>query len=103
MNKRYALKVIFRKERDMIFFSQLDIFRLFIRALRRANLPIVYTCGFNPHPKISFKKALKLGQAGELETIFYFEREITPLEFKERFSPQIPQDLILLGIEPISK
>ena len=89
----HTLKVEFLKEGDMIYFSQLDIFRLFMRALRRAGFDIIYTSGFNPHPKISFSNAVKLGVEGGFETKFYFEKKIEIDEFKERFSSQIPKGL----------
>jgi len=101
--KRYALKVTFSKEKDMIYFSQLDLFRLFMRALRRANLPIVYTCGFNPHPKMSFSNAIKLGKEGIFETIFYLQQELNPEEFKQIFSKQIPPGLRMLSVESVEK
>ena len=85
----------------MIYLSQLDIFRLFMRALRRCNLPISYTEGFNPHPKISFVKALKLGIPGEIETAFFFEKEIDILEFEKVFSEQIPKDLKIITVETV--
>ena len=103
MENRYALKVTFSKEKDMIYFSQLDIFRLFMRALRRGSFEVVYTCGFNPHPKMSFSKALKLGKEGQIQTTFYFQKELSPREFKERFSEQIPPDLKIVSVEPIKK
>ena len=82
----------------MVYFSQLDIFRLFLRALRRAGFNIHYTSGFNPHPKLSFSKAIKLGMEGSFETTFYFEEAVTPQEFKERFSAQIPTNLAIWKI-----
>ena len=99
MDNKYILKVNFYKEKDMVFFSQLDIFRLFMRALRRANFPIIYTHGFNPHPKISFSHALKLGKEGEFKTTFYFNQEIKPQDFKRLFLGQIPADLKIISVE----
>ncbi|MBN2120896.1 MAG: DUF2344 domain-containing protein [Candidatus Omnitrophica bacterium] len=87
----------------MIYFSQLDIFRLFMRALRRGDYPTVYTRGFNPHPQISFTRALKLGLEGEIQTVFYFEEEIDPERFKNDFSRQVPCDLEIVSIEPVKK
>ena len=91
----HTLKVSFRKEGEMIYFSQLDIFRLLLRALRRAGFNIHYTSGFNPHPKLSFSRAVKLGMEGSFETTFYFEEAVTPREFKERFSAHIPDGLTI--------
>ncbi len=99
MEKRFVLKVLFKKEESMLFLSQLDIFRLLIRALRRTDFALFYTSGFNPHPKISMGKALKLGERGEVEAIFYFKERVAPQEFKKNFSSQIPKDLKILDVE----
>jgi len=87
----------------MIYFSQLDMFRLFMRALRRSDFEVLYTCGFNPHPKMSLSQALKLGKAGKIQAIFYFRKELNPGEFKQRFSEQIPPDLKIMSIEIVKK
>ncbi|HEC68816.1 MAG TPA: DUF2344 domain-containing protein [Candidatus Omnitrophica bacterium] len=100
--ERFSLRAVFRKEKTMIFLSHLDIYRLLLRALRRSGLPLFYSSGFNPHPKISMGKALKLGQTGETEVIFYFKEKITPDEFRTKFFPQIPEDLKILKVEELS-
>ena len=100
--ERFSLRVVFRKEKTMIFLSHLDIYRLLLKALRRSGLPLFYSSGFNPHPKISMGRALKLGQRGEIEVIFYFKEKITSDEFRTRFSPQVPKDLKILKVEELS-
>lgn len=101
MNNKYSLKAEIIKSGDAVYFSQLDIFRLFIRALRRSSLPVLYTNGFNPHPKINMGNALKLGKEGTLNIIFYFETLVSPEEFKEKFSIQIPQELEIISVAPL--
>ena len=49
------------------FVSAIDLGRIWERALRRADLPIAYSEGFTPHPKISFPDALPLGYASVAE------------------------------------
>ncbi len=83
----------------MIYFSHLDLLRLLYRALRRTSLPIVYTSGFNPHPKISSGNALKLGKEGPTEVKFYFCEKIEPEEFKEIFQKELPPGLKIEKIE----
>lgn len=43
--------------------------RTFERALRRANFPLAYTKGFNPHPKLNFSAPLSVGVIGECEYV----------------------------------
>ena len=65
--------------------------RLFARALRRADLPICITEGFNPHPKISIRRALKLGLESEAEEATISLKEIvTEKDFVDRLQKQMP-------------
>ena len=57
----------FTKEGYMKYISHLDLMRLFMRAFRRAGLPLKMSEGFNPHPKLSISRALKLGVESENE------------------------------------
>lgn len=62
---RYRL--MYAKEGPAKYISHLDLIRVFERAARRAGLPIAFTQGFNPHPKLSFAAPLAVGTAGEAE------------------------------------
>lgn len=78
----------------MKYISHLDLMRLFMRALRRADLPIKMTEGFNPHPKISIKRALKLGVESDNEEAALILKEfIRPEEFRERLQQQLPEGI----------
>lgn len=57
------LRVRYAKTGKMRFISAIDLGRIWERALRKANLPIAYSEGFSPHPKVSFPDALPLGYA----------------------------------------
>ena len=90
---KFPLKVAFYKKGEMIYFSQLDIYHLLVRALRRSNLSLYFTQGFNPRVKISFSSALKLGVEGEIESTLYFSKKITFEELEKALQPQLPQGL----------
>jgi len=90
------LEVVFSKKDAMKFISHLDLLRLFQRAIRRAGLPIAYTCGFSPRPKISFKRALKLGlESDNEEAIFQINGWMNPQEFKSRLQEQLPNGITI--------
>ncbi|MCX5715366.1 MAG: TIGR03936 family radical SAM-associated protein [Candidatus Omnitrophica bacterium] len=90
----YKISAIFCKTKDMRLISHLDLMRLFQRALRRADLPIRITNGFNPHPKISVNRALKLGIESENEeAMFYMAAGLPAEEFKERLNKQLPEGI----------
>jgi radical SAM-linked protein len=61
------LLVRYAKRGKMRFASQLDVARAFERGVRRAGLPIAYSVGFTPHPKISYAGGVPTGVASEAE------------------------------------
>ena len=93
MNHRISVE--FFKKGDMRFISHLDLVRLFQRAVRRAGLPVKMTQGFNPHPKISIKRALKLGvESGSEEAFFYVDSFTADLrDFKDRLNRELPEGI----------
>jgi radical SAM-linked protein len=57
------IRARYGKAGKLRFVSAIDLGRLWERALRKADLPIAYSEGFSPHPKVSFPDALPLGYA----------------------------------------
>jgi len=94
------VKFIFTKKGPMKYISHLDLMRLFMRALRRADLPVKLTQGFTPHPKLSIKRALKLGIESENEEAsIVLKEQVSPEEFKERLQKQFPQGIEIKNVE----
>jgi len=92
------LAVRFKKTGMMRFISHLDFVRLTYRALRRAGIPYVLTNGFNPHPKVKFAQALKLGLEGEIETLFFLKYKVDLEDFKTKITQQLNKDLEVVDI-----
>jgi radical SAM-linked protein len=63
------LRLRYTKRGRLRFTSHRDIARAFERALRRAHVPMAYSQGFNPHPKISWIGAAPTGVASEAEYV----------------------------------
>lgn len=61
------LRLTFSKTDAMKFTGNLDLHRTLTRTIRRANLPLAYSQGFNPHPKITLASALPLGYTSNAE------------------------------------
>ena len=57
----------FKRSTPLRFLSHLDQQRLFQRAFRRANMPVEYSQGFNPHPRMSFALAMSVGLTSDGE------------------------------------
>ena len=68
------LRVRFAKRGRLRFTSHRDFQRAFERAVRRAELPVAFSHGFSPHPKISYAGAAPTGAASEAE---YLEISLT--------------------------
>ncbi len=64
----------YTKNGRMRFLSHLDLMALFHRAAVRAEIPLLFSQGFNPHPKIAFGPALSVGMESEAE---YLDMEIS--------------------------
>ena len=63
------LRLRYTKRGRLRFTSHRDIARAFERALRRAQVPMAYSAGFSPHPKISWVGAAPTGVASEAEYV----------------------------------
>ncbi len=61
------LRIRYAKRGRLRFTSHRDFARAFERALRRAQVPMAYSAGFTPHPKVSYANAAPTGVASEAE------------------------------------
>ena len=68
------LRIRYAKRGRLRFSSTRDFQRALERALRRAGVPMAFSAGFHPHPKISYANAAPTGTASEAE---YFEISVT--------------------------
>jgi radical SAM-linked protein len=66
---RHRLRITFRVEQAAKYISHLDLLRAWERTLRRARLPLAYSQGFNPHPRITIAMPLPVGCTGEREIV----------------------------------
>ena len=81
----------FSKDETVRFVSHLDVQRLFQRAFRRANLPVAYSNGFNPHQQLSFATALTVGATSSAEWLdIKMDKDISPEYFAERVNDVLP-------------
>ena len=66
------IRVLFSKTDHMRYTSHLDVQRTWERTLRRARLPLTYSQGFNPRPKINLAAALPLGFTSDCEILEFW-------------------------------
>lgn len=85
------------------FISHLDLVRALERALRRTGLPVAYSEGFNPHPKIAFASALPLGATSEAEYFdVIFSEPVLPRQFELALNEQLPLGLRVIEAREVS-
>ncbi len=97
------LRIRFRKGERLRYISHLDVLRAWERSLRRAELPLGYSQGFTPHPKLAFASPLPMGFASEGEVMDVTLDERVPLpEFVQRLSEQTTEDLALISVEEVA-
>ena len=90
------MKIIaaFEKTKELSYTSHLDVQRTLQRAFRRADLPLAFSKGFNPHPKLSFATALATGYTSDGEWFeVELDRPIEPQAFIERVNPALPDGM----------
>ncbi len=94
---RCKIRLRLRKEGRVRFVSHLEFMTAFHRAVRRAGLPVGYSGGFHPHPKIAFPDALPTGIASDAELIdLELTRPVPAGEVKERLNAELPPGLAVL-------
>ena len=91
------IRIKYRKGEAVKFISHRDLMRAFQRALRRTGLPVAYSQGFNPHMKISWGNALKVGAVsdGEFAEI-QFEGWVKPNELVTALNTRLPGGLEII-------
>ncbi len=96
MEPGQRLYICFARGRSIRFLSHLDMMRLWERAVRRARLPLRYSQGFHPHPRLSLALPLAVGMTADAE---WLECELAPAvapgEVQRRLAGQLPPGIVL--------
>ncbi|MCL5256965.1 MAG: TIGR03936 family radical SAM-associated protein [Chloroflexi bacterium] len=97
----YRYQLVFAKGEQVKYISHLDLMRLLERALRRADLPLDYSLGFNPRPKISIAAPLAVGVTGtaELMDITLYQL-VGPQHLLERLNASLPAGVHVSSVTP---
>ena len=91
-----TIRMRYSKSGAMTYVSHLDVQRTFMRALVKSKLPIYYTEGFNPIPKLVFASPLSVGSAGERELAqIKLIRDLPDEEIKKALSDAMPDDIVI--------
>src|SRR4051794_36477532 len=95
------VRIRYAKRGRLRFTSHRDFARAFERALRRATVPMGYSAGFSPHPKISYVGAAPTGVASEAEYLeIGLAEERDPHEVRRELDAALPPGLDILAVVP---
>lgn len=93
------LRLRYAKRGRLRFASHRDFQRAFERALRRAGVPMAYSAGFSPHPKISYANAAPTGTASEAEYLeIGLSEACDPQEVRRRLDEALPPGLDVIDV-----
>lgn len=98
------IRITFTKQGALRYTGHLDLHKLWERAARRAGLPLAYSQGFHPQPKMNMAAALPLGFSSRCEIMdMKLEREITLEGLCERLNEALPAGVRVLKVEQVDE
>src|SRR5271157_296298 len=95
------LRITFSKSGALRYTGHLDLAKIWERTVRRADLPLVYSQGFHPQPKIQLASALPLGFLGRAEVMDIWldiQPGNSPLPLKNLLQQAAPPGLTILDV-----
>ena len=97
------VRIAFSKGAGIRFISHLDLVRLWERAMRRAQLPLAYTHGFTPHPRLTFAAPLALGVTADRELMdALFTERLGLDELRDRLAAQLPPACRVVDLQTVA-
>jgi len=98
------IRITFSKQGALRYTGHLDLHKLWERAARRAELPLAYSQGFHPQPKMNFATALPLGFSSLCEVLDMRLEHDLPLDgLRERLNATLPSGIQVLNIEQVDE
>lgn len=97
-----SVRIMFSKTGRAKYVSHLDLVRAMTRAVRRADIPLWYTEGFNRHPYLTFASPLSLGYEGLRETMDIRMADDFPYdELAARLNAVLPEGLEVISVADV--
>lgn len=96
------IRITFAKQGALRYTGHLDLHRLWERAARRAELPLAYSQGFHPQPKLNIAAALPLGFSSSCEVLdMRLEHEISLDGLREKLQETLPTGIQVACVEQV--
>ena len=94
------VRITFSKQGALRYTGNLDLHKIWERSIRRAKLPLAYSQGYHPQPKINLAAALPLGFSSRAEVMdVWLNEEVESVA--ETLQAQVPPGLTILGSETV--
>ena len=98
------VRITFTKQGALRYIGHLDLHRVWERGMRRADLPISYSQGFHPQPKISLAAALPLGFSSRAEVLdVRLNEEIPTEDIFSRLKDNLPPDIKVTDVKSVDE
>jgi len=98
------IQITFSKQGALRYTGHLDLHKLWERAARRAELPLAYSQGFHPQPKMNLASALPLGFSSLCEVLdMRLERDIALDGLPERLNDTLPSGIQVLHVGQVDE
>jgi radical SAM-linked protein len=92
-------RITFTRDRTVRFVGHLDLVKTWERILRRADLPVTYSQGFHPLPKITFASALPVGCTSQAELMdVVLDRPVESAELLQRLASALPAGMAVTSM-----
>lgn len=99
----YPIRIAFTERGKVRFISHRDVARVFERAFRIAQLPLAFTQGFSPRPKVSFGLALSVGHESDGEYLdLELAEEVSVESLPALLAEALPEGIEIIGIVPLA-
>lgn len=96
---KFTVRVFWQKLGNAKYISHLDTQRAIVRALIRSGLPVYYSQGFNPHPKLVFALPVSIYQEAYYDIFDIDIKEMLPVKrIEEMLSAVMPADMPILRV-----
>src|SRR5512138_2788102 len=98
------IRITFAKQDALRYTGHLDLHKLWERAARRAELPLAYSQGFHPQPKMNMAAALPLGFSSRCEVMdMKLEHEIPLDDLPTRLNSTLPSGLQVVDVTQVDE
>jgi radical SAM-linked protein len=98
------LRITFSKTGALRYIGHLDLNTIWERAARRAGLPLTYTQGFHPQPKMNFASALPLGFSSRCEMVdVWFNEEVDLPSLCTQLQNAMPAGIGILSMQSVDE